>query len=85
MSKPRAMSKRSLVLSGHGTSVALEPEFWRALERIATEGGETLPQLVERVDSGRDPARSLASALRVLALEETAKKIVPAGASFTAG
>ncbi|MCQ8278152.1 ribbon-helix-helix domain-containing protein [Acetobacteraceae bacterium KSS8] len=78
------MSKRSLVLSGHGTSVALEPEFWHALERIAGEGGETLPQLVERVDSARDPARSLASALRVLALRETEKKIVPPSASFTA-
>ncbi len=66
----RAMVKRSLVLSGHRTSVALEPEFWSALDRIAAARGQSLILLVESVDSGRDPVRSLASALRVLALRE---------------
>ncbi len=64
----RAMNKRSLLLSGHRTSVALEPEFWVALEALAAGGGQTLVALVEATDSSRNPTRSLASALRVLAL-----------------
>ena len=64
----RAMNKRSLLLSGHRTSVALEPEFWVALESLAAGRSQTLVALVEATDSGRNPARSLASALRVLAL-----------------
>jgi len=66
----RTLVKRSLSLSGHRTSVALEPEFWRALESLAGQRGVTLPALVTAVDAGRDPARALASALRVLALEQ---------------
>ena len=72
MTPPRAMVKRSLSLSGHRTSVALEPEFWAALEALARVRGHTLIALVEATDSNRDPARSLASALRVLALSDRA-------------
>jgi predicted DNA-binding ribbon-helix-helix protein len=80
----RAMVKRSLALSGHRTSVALEPEFWAALDRIAAGRGQSLIALVESVDSGRDPARGLASALRVLALlESTPVKIDATPAPFT--
>ncbi len=75
----QAMLKRSLVLSGHRTSVALEPEFWAALESLAAGQGRSLAALVEATDAGRDPARSLASALRVLALSARAReKIVRA-------
>jgi predicted DNA-binding ribbon-helix-helix protein len=80
----RAMVKRSLALSGHRTSVALEPEFWAALDRIAAGRGQSLIALVESVDSRRDPARGLASALRVLALlESTPVKIDATPAPFT--
>ncbi|GAA4492732.1 ribbon-helix-helix domain-containing protein [Gluconacetobacter tumulicola] len=60
--------KRSLILSGHRTSVALEPEFWAALERMARARGLGLPALIAGIDTARDPARPLASALRVAAL-----------------
>jgi len=33
------LRKRSLNLAGHATSVALEPEFWAALARMANEDG----------------------------------------------
>jgi predicted DNA-binding ribbon-helix-helix protein len=65
------LEKRSLRLSGHRTSVALEPEFWAALERLAAARGCALGGLIEAVDAARGPARPLASALRVLALAET--------------
>ena len=65
----RHLRKRSLILAGHDTSVALEPSFWNALEDIANQQKQTLPQLVTKVDAARSPEQSLASALRVYALE----------------
>ncbi|MGH7068224.1 MAG: ribbon-helix-helix domain-containing protein [Acetobacteraceae bacterium] len=64
------LEKRSVTLSGHRTSVALEPEFWQALAAIAERGGRTLSALIAEVDAVRGPDRPLASALRVLALRE---------------
>jgi predicted DNA-binding ribbon-helix-helix protein len=61
------LSKRSLLLAGHATSVALEPEFWAVLEEMATARGESLAGLITRLDEGRG-ARSLASACRLAAL-----------------
>ncbi|MCE2565591.1 ribbon-helix-helix domain-containing protein [Komagataeibacter sp. FNDCF1] len=66
----RLLHKRSLNLSGHRTSVALEPEFWHALRLIAHGRGLTLAGLVGQVDGQRPPDRPLASALRVEALRE---------------
>ena len=65
----RHLRKRSLILAGHDTSVALEPAFWAVLERMITHQHITLVQLVTQVDAQRAPDQSLASALRVSALE----------------
>lgn len=62
------MIKRSFALAGHRTSVALEAEFWAALEALARARGMTLLALVVRVDAARGEGRNLASALRVAAL-----------------
>lgn len=63
------LEKRSLSLAGHRTSVALEPEFWRALEDEAAREGLSLATLVRRVDERRaDPSVPLSSALRLHAL-----------------
>ena len=61
------LRKRSVSLSGHATSVALEPEFWAVLDEIGTELGLTHAGLMKRIDErrGRTP---LASACRLLAL-----------------
>lgn len=61
------LRKRSLNLSGHATSLALEPEFWSALETMAAERGVSLAGLVGALDDGRAD-RPLASACRVAAL-----------------
>lgn len=66
--------KRSFALAGHRTSVALEAEFWTALAAIAASRTLTLGRLVAEVDGARDPARSLASALRILTLHEAEQK-----------
>ena len=63
------LRKRSLLLAGHATSVALEPEFWDALEGVAARRGVTLPTLIAAVDDARGD-RPLASACRVAALLE---------------
>ena len=61
------LKKRSISLSGHATSVALEPEFWAALEAMAAGEGLGLAGLIIRIDEGRGE-RPLASACRVAAL-----------------
>lgn len=57
--------KRSVNLAGHATSLALEPEFWAALDRMAE--GSSLAALIARIDAERGE-RPLASACRVAAL-----------------
>ncbi|CUW46168.1 ribbon-helix-helix domain-containing protein [Novacetimonas hansenii] len=73
------LHKRSMMLSGHRTSVALEPEFWGALERMARARGVGLTILIARIDTTRDPMRTLASALRVAALLEWMPALPAAG------
>ncbi|MEQ8666875.1 MAG: ribbon-helix-helix domain-containing protein [Rhodospirillales bacterium] len=63
------MEKRSFVLSGHATSVALEPDFWAVLEDVAARRSMSMAALVEAVDGERETA-NLASALRCFALGE---------------
>ncbi len=59
------LKKRSINLSGHATSLALEPEFWTVLDEMAAGG--TLAAVIGRIDEERG-ARPLASACRVAAL-----------------
>jgi predicted DNA-binding ribbon-helix-helix protein len=63
------LEKRSFSLSGHRTSIALEPEFWAALEALARAQSRSLSTLIGGIDSTRTPAQPLASALRVYALD----------------
>jgi predicted DNA-binding ribbon-helix-helix protein len=48
--------KRSLTITGHRTSVSLEPAFWEALREIATAQGATVAGLVAEVDAKRSGA-----------------------------
>ncbi len=69
----RHLRKRSFRLAGHRTSVALEPDFWAALEAAAARRGRSLAALVAELDAARtEPDLPLASALRVFALAEAA-------------
>jgi predicted DNA-binding ribbon-helix-helix protein len=61
------LAKKSFSLSGHRTSVALEPEFWSVLEAEAQRRGDSFAAFVGRIDSARGE-RPLASALRLHAL-----------------
>lgn len=61
------LRKRSILLSGHATSMALEPEFWAILDEMAQVRGVSLAGLIAQIDEGRAD-RALASACRVAAL-----------------
>jgi predicted DNA-binding ribbon-helix-helix protein len=60
------LKKRSFTIARHRTSIALEPEFWKALERLAAARGLSLARLVAEIDAAK--VGGLASALRVHAL-----------------
>lgn len=60
--------------------MALEPEFWGVLERIAARRAQPVSALVRDLDSARTAPRPLASALRVFAL--LYKDDEPAQSSF---
>lgn len=67
-----ALQKRSMRIAGHRTSIALEPEFWQALEKIARAETLSLPTLIASIDATRardNPEASLASAVRVHVLQ----------------
>lgn len=61
------MRKRSLSIAGHRTSIALEPQFWDALETIAAERDISLPTLIAEIDEQREDT-NLSSSIRVAVL-----------------
>jgi predicted DNA-binding ribbon-helix-helix protein len=61
------LRKRSVLLTGHATSIALEPEFWAVLDEMAAQRGQSLAALIVSIDKGRG-AHALASACRLAAL-----------------
>ena len=61
------LRKRSVMLAGHATSLALEPEFWSVLEALAKSRDVSLAALLADIDETRGE-RPLASACRVAAL-----------------
>ena len=61
------MDKRSLSIAGHRTSIALEPEFWAALEAMAAEKSQTMAALIRQIDENRQTA-NLSSAARLAVL-----------------
>ena len=60
--------KRSVQISGHKTSISLEPLFWDMLRDAAEREGVPINALVARIDAERiksDTPPGLASAIRV--------------------
>lgn len=65
------MKKHSVVLSGHATSLSLEPVFWRRLQELAAIRGVGAQELIARIDRAR--TGNLSSAVRVYILEHAAE------------
>ncbi|MBL4720348.1 MAG: ribbon-helix-helix domain-containing protein [Alphaproteobacteria bacterium] len=60
------MRKRSVVISGHRTSVSLENAFWDALKKEASARGQTVNQIITNIDKHRNG--NLSSAIRLFIL-----------------
>ncbi len=62
-----SVRKYSVMISGHRTSVSLEPEFYAALKDIAAKRGMTPAELITLIDADRTD--SLSSSIRVFVLK----------------
>ena len=67
MAKRGEIQKRSVVISGHATSISIETEFWDLLKDIATHRGVSINYLLSKIDRGR--TNNLSSAARVYVLK----------------
>ncbi|MDW2995210.1 MAG: ribbon-helix-helix domain-containing protein [Alphaproteobacteria bacterium] len=68
------MKKISVSLSGHQTSITLEPEFISVLNQIATKRGLSVASIINNIDSMRAPDTNLSSAIRVWILQQVMNK-----------
>ena len=69
------MKKISISLSGHQTSISLEPEFITALRKIASEQQTSVAAIIGEIDRNRAINTNLSSAIRVWILQYLYKKI----------
>ena len=63
------MKKISVSLSGHQTSITLEPEFISALRNIAKKNNRPIAQIIGEIDTSRPIGVNLSSAIRVWILK----------------
>lgn len=64
------MKKISVSLSGHQTSITLEPEFIDVLRTLSTRMGRPMAQIINEIDETRTPGTNLSSAIRVWILNQ---------------
>jgi predicted DNA-binding ribbon-helix-helix protein len=62
------ITKRSVVIAGHKTSVSLEEPFWTAVREISQARAVTVSALLHEIDRNRANA-NLSSAVRVFVLD----------------
>ena len=63
------MTKRSLTVAGHRTSISLEDPFWQGLTEIATARRSSIAGLVASLDRSRPAGTNLSAAIRVFVLD----------------
>ena len=71
------VTKRSIVVGGHKTSVSLEGAFWSGLKEVASSRRVTLSDLVGSIDSERVHG-NLSSAVRLFVLDYYRNQIAAA-------
>ena len=59
-----SLQKRSISISGHRTSIALEPEFWEVFDAMCRSANRTPADMIAEIDRNRG-SEGLASAIRV--------------------
>ena len=75
MAEGARIIKRSVRISGHATSISIEPAFWDALREIAALRQLSVSALVATIDAGRDG--NLSSAIRVFVLDSCRRENSP--------
>ncbi len=67
------MKKISVSLSGHQTSVSLEPEFFDVLQKLAIQQNKSVASIIKSIDESRNPDSNLSSETRVWILKQILK------------
>lgn len=67
------MHKISVSLSGHQTSISIEPEFFDVLKKIATQRKTSIAAIIQQIDATRKPDSNLSSELRIWILKQILK------------
>ena len=67
------MHKISVSLSGHQTSISLEPEFFDVLQTIAKQQKTSVAAIIKSIDEQRDPNSNLSSETRIWILKQILK------------
>ena len=67
------MHKISVSLSGHQTSVSIEPEFFDVLQKIAKERNISIASIIKSIDENRNPDSNLSSETRIWILKQILK------------
>jgi predicted DNA-binding ribbon-helix-helix protein len=62
------VTKRSITVAGHRTSISIEEPFWDALAEIAKSRNLSVAALVGEIDRDRSPSMNLSAAIRVYIL-----------------
>jgi predicted DNA-binding ribbon-helix-helix protein len=63
-----SITKRSVTIRGHKTSITLEDIFWQSLREIAVARNVGLSTLLDEIDGGRQ-RNNLSSHIRMFVLE----------------
>ena len=71
---PSPVVSRTVRISGHGTSISIEEQFWVHLKAIAAHQGKSLAELVTEIDHNRDHS-NLSSAARLYVLNFVKQEI----------
>jgi predicted DNA-binding ribbon-helix-helix protein len=79
-----AITKRSVVIGGHKTSVSLEEPFWAAVREIAGSQDVTVSSLLRQIDLDRRNS-NLSSAIRVFVLQNLRSQAAEMAAAATNG
>ena len=67
------MRKISVSLSGHQTSISLEPEFFDILQKLATDNNTSIAAIIKQIDESRGPDSNLSSEIRIWILKQLLK------------
>lgn len=72
------MTKRSVAIAGHRTSVSLEEPFWDALAEIAAARRISMAAQVAEIDQQRPSGVNLSAAIRIFVLGWYRRNAAPA-------